>query len=314
MNSSEAKQISIISYLSKEGFSPVQIHGNSAWFLSPLHSEKTASFKVDISSNIWYDHSIGTGGNLLDLIMQFKSISFPDALTYLNSFFFSSAINSICHGPHFSSNAIENKNQIELVSVLPLHNMQLLEYCRLDRNINCTISKQYLQEIHYRIKGRLYYACCFPNLSGGYEIRSKYFKGCYGSKDISVINNEEFSLSIFEGFFDFLSALQLGFISGSVIILNSLSNIKSLYSIIPNFDHVLLYFDNDQAGFKATSHLLQAFPESSIFDRSFLYKPFNDVNEYHCSNSIYLNSISILFYQPKKKTAFIGIFPVGSFI
>ena len=44
--------------------------GNNWWYLSPLHSERTASFKVDISRNLWYDFGLGKGGNILALAME----------------------------------------------------------------------------------------------------------------------------------------------------------------------------------------------------------------------------------------------------
>ena len=53
MNIVQAKKISIIDFLKKEGFSDSHRSGDNYWYLSPLHNEKTASFKVNKSGNVW---------------------------------------------------------------------------------------------------------------------------------------------------------------------------------------------------------------------------------------------------------------------
>ena len=59
MNCAEANQIDMVDYLYSVGYLPQKINGNSYWYLSPLRSEKPASFKVNRAKNVWYDHGIG---------------------------------------------------------------------------------------------------------------------------------------------------------------------------------------------------------------------------------------------------------------
>lgn len=47
MNISQAHEISIISFLEKEGFRPCRVYGDNYWYRSPLREEKIASFKVN---------------------------------------------------------------------------------------------------------------------------------------------------------------------------------------------------------------------------------------------------------------------------
>lgn len=47
------------------GFQPAKISGNNCWYYSPLHDEKTPSFKVNWKMNRWYDFSEGKGKKLL---------------------------------------------------------------------------------------------------------------------------------------------------------------------------------------------------------------------------------------------------------
>ncbi len=62
----EVKQLDIVEYLEKSGHSPDKIRGNDYWYLSPLRNEKEPSFKVNRKLNVWYDHGIGKGGNLMN--------------------------------------------------------------------------------------------------------------------------------------------------------------------------------------------------------------------------------------------------------
>jgi len=55
--SAEAKQIDMVDYLSALGHRPQKVRNSDYWYLSPL---------VNRSLNIWYDHGIGKGGNLID--------------------------------------------------------------------------------------------------------------------------------------------------------------------------------------------------------------------------------------------------------
>ena len=63
----EVKQLDIVDYLEKLGHRPQKIRNNDYWYLSPLREEKEPSFKVNRKLNVWYDHGLGKGGNIIDL-------------------------------------------------------------------------------------------------------------------------------------------------------------------------------------------------------------------------------------------------------
>ena len=48
MTIQEIKAISISGFLSSKGYEPANKKGYKWWYLSPLHTEQTASFKVDL--------------------------------------------------------------------------------------------------------------------------------------------------------------------------------------------------------------------------------------------------------------------------
>jgi hypothetical protein len=59
----QARQIGRVQYLAHLGHHPQKVHGPNYWFLSPFRADKTASFKVNIKLNVWYDHGDGRGGD-----------------------------------------------------------------------------------------------------------------------------------------------------------------------------------------------------------------------------------------------------------
>lgn len=71
MKCAEGNKLDLVEYLFSLGFRPIKIRGNNYWYISPLRNEKEASFKIDRSKNIWYDHGAGKGGSVIDFVMQY---------------------------------------------------------------------------------------------------------------------------------------------------------------------------------------------------------------------------------------------------
>ena len=71
MNCEQANQMNLVDYLYTLGFNPSKIRNDDHWYLSPFRNEKDASFKVNKTKNVWYDHGIGKGGNLVDFATEY---------------------------------------------------------------------------------------------------------------------------------------------------------------------------------------------------------------------------------------------------
>lgn len=67
MNIDQIKQIKLQGFLAAMGCKPVKQYGVNLMYLSPLRTEKHASFKVNTEINQWYDFGIGRGGNIIAL-------------------------------------------------------------------------------------------------------------------------------------------------------------------------------------------------------------------------------------------------------
>ena len=57
--------------------------GSSYFGLCPFHNEKTPSFSVTPSKQMYYCFGCGAGGNVYNFIMEYENYSFGEALSHL---------------------------------------------------------------------------------------------------------------------------------------------------------------------------------------------------------------------------------------
>ena len=285
------KETDITAYLKSIGHLPQQTKGNDLWYISPLHEEKTPSFKVNKMLNCWYDHSLGKGGNLVDFLLLHHGCSLRDLLRHPSRFFSFPQPSSTHPRSEYEAKKIQSVSEpqnepsegIKILSEKAITNSYLLSYLR-SRSIPLSLAQQHLREIHYKLYKRPYYALGFRNDSGGYELRNKYFKGSSSPKDVTTFssaqNKEE--LSVFEGFFSFLSYLALQEekevpLTNSLV-LNSLSFFERSLNKMEAYPKVHLYLDNDNAGHQVTANALER--DQRFTDKRSLYAGSKDFNEW----------------------------------
>ena len=120
-------------------------------------------------------------------------------------------------------------------------------------------------------------------MAGGYEVRSRHFKGCIPPKDVSLVKLENTAAdvcSVFEGFMDFLSAATLGIVgNGDSLVLNSVSNVEKAMKHLDAYGRINCFLDRDEAG-RRTLDVLGKRHGGRICDRSALYDGCKDLNEY----------------------------------
>ncbi len=295
MSCAEANQIDIKDYLNSIGYSPQKMQGNDYWYLSPLRSEKHASFKVEKNKNVWYDHGIGKGGSLIDFVMEKYCCDVSEALQKL-SFFHPQYISK--NNPerpwfHLHKSCLLNHHEdtretgIRIIAAKqPIEDLTLCRYLK-QRNISKSIADALCYEVHFAAgeKEKIYRAIGFKNNAGGYELRSEYFKGGNAPKYVSYIDNKANKISVFEGFFDFLSYKFIhqnqDEILTNFLILNSLSFFERSVLLMEKHEQVHLYLDNDKAGKKWLEFAQNR--SKKYVDESILYSGYKDLNEWHIS-------------------------------
>lgn len=154
----EIKSIPLAAFLSRLGHEPAAKKGTRLWYKSPLRQEQTPSFKVETTLNCWYDFGIGKGGNIIDLAAElYQSTDLRHLMR--------------CIANTYPAPSMER------FEVMPLEHRALVAYLQ-ERGIPAHIAKAKCKEAHYSVNSKTYFAVAFENVSGGWELRNRYFKGC----------------------------------------------------------------------------------------------------------------------------------------
>ena len=145
------------------------------------------------------------------------------------------------------------------------------------------IARQYLQEVHYVSARRKYFAVGFKNDLGGYALRNGAgFKGQTQPAGITTIpGTRTDTICLFEGFFDFLSALVYYARNApmyTTIILNSTTNLSKAIPQLKACKQVNAFLDRDEAGRKSVEKL----EKTGLFinNCTSIYADFKDFNEF----------------------------------
>ena len=284
MNIDQIKKIKLQEFLATIDCKPVKQYGVNLMYLSPLRTEKHASFKVNTELNLWYDFGIGRGGNIIDLAELLYNSS---DVSYLIHQIERNAPSCVSVSlptakPNTPQNSFEN------LQVLSITHPALIKYLG-ERCIDIGIARTVCKELHFDTRGKHYFGIGFPNIAGGYEIRNSFFKGGITPKDISLFHNEESKQSclVFEGFMDFLSFMMLrrkendGLKRQDYLVLNSVLNVQKALEPLSHYENVQCFLDNDEAGRKAYQALLMGL-KVPVIDSSGLYADCKDLNEFLC--------------------------------
>lgn len=279
MDVRQMREIPIADFLSAMGIHPTKQKGNALWYSAPYRTERTPSFKVDTVKNVWFDFGTGKGGDIFDLAGEF--IGSEDFL--LRAAFI--AKSGTCPLPALEQPQRSEKKEpvFEDIWVRPLQDAKLLGYLK-ERGILDEIAIPNCEEVRYRVHGKRYYAIGFRNDAGGMELRNRFFKGCIPPKDISLKHNGSDVCAVFEGFMDYLSAMQLGIIASDWLVLNSVSNVEKAVKVLDCYRKIECYLDNDDAGQRTLERLRADFGEK-VIDRSSLYADHKDLNEFLLSKN-----------------------------
>ena len=307
MRAKEAREISISEYLDYAGIKPAKqrLSGRELWHSSPLRSgDSHPSFKVDTVKNLWFDFGLDRGGNIVDLVCELTNSTVAQALAILERseanksptiyqryklttpLPYKSSVQTSLLDEKKNVAGEKEKSVFEIISVSEIKNKALIAYLK-ERKIDINVANTYLKQISFKPadKTKSYFALGFPS-GDGFEARSKVFKGFVGTKKemitLNLENNK--SLSIFEGFMDFLAFLSHQGITNfqnSVIILNTINLRDHALKKIGeyNFSKVYLFLDNDKAGNETKQFFIDKIKDTPISDKSFLYKDYNDFNQ-----------------------------------
>ena len=282
MTIEEARSIDLVDYLSRLGHQPEKINGFNYWYLSPLREEKTPSFKVNRKINRWYEWGGegARGGNLIDFGVLYHRCGVGELLQRLDREY--GAL--VPHNRQDIVGKLPDKASpaIRVLSAHYISSYPLVSYLR-ERKIAEDVSHSYLREVRYQNGSKIFYALGFKNDLGGYELRSRGFKGCCSPKGITYIEKGARELAVFEGFFDFLSYCTMHYkqpaSQKNFLVLNSASFFVQSLPKMSAFEKVHLFLDNDKTGDHLTQQAIELNKEKFQDDRR-IYQGHKDLNEW----------------------------------
>jgi DNA primase len=272
MDCKTANNIDIVGFLSNLGHKPFRVGNKYTWYISPFRTETIPSFKVE--KNRFHDFGSGQRGGTLDLAILLWNCSVSEALQKLaNMHIVFSFQKQLQSRPKDST--------IKIIEVKSIQSKPLFAYL-WKRKINPQIGKENLKEVVFSWEGgRPQYALGFQTNSGSWELRNSILKLATSPKDITVINKSSNKINVFEGFFDYLSYLQLrnNKVLDDALVLNSITNVNKAFEALSKYEQINCYLDNDLAGQKTMKILIEKLQEK-IHDFSMEYEPYKDLNEF----------------------------------
>jgi DNA primase len=279
------KSTPITSYLHSVGINPVSTSGGRLTYYCPLKDEHTPSFMVHPESNKFKCFGCDQKGDVFELVSQLERLDFVATLDRLATLTPTDnlSFSFIGHNSSQSNDQSYTAKGLTLIAEKPLQSHEWLTYTS-SRGIPEKLASAYLNEVSYRNGRYIYDAVGFKTDAGGYAVRSpkgKGFKAFIGQSNLTSVRVADFdTVNLFEGFFDFLSALVYFSCerpSRTTLVLNSTANIKQALPTLLRAKTVYCYLDNDTAGYKALQHLKAS--GVTISDRSNLYAKFKDFNQ-----------------------------------
>jgi hypothetical protein len=291
MNCEQANRIDLVLFLANVNFHPVRIRGYDHWYVSPLHQDRTPSFKVNQLKNTWFDFGIGKGGTLVDFVCFAEGCDVPSALAKIAS---TSPLQSLSFQPQRTLPETSEKG-LRIINVSDIISDTTLKAYLRQRRINIGVASRYCKQIQYENAGKEFTAIGFKNNSGGYELRAPNFKGSSSPKFVTYFDKAAGNIAVFEGFFDLLayqSMLQkqpeiLDRGLSNILVLNSLSFFTRSLLLMERHKQVHLFLDNDAAGDESTRQILHRAPDKVIDERS-LYNGFKDISEWWSEKGLQL--------------------------
>ena len=278
MNCEQIKEkVRIRSVLESFNLFPAKQNSKTAFYFAIDREEKSPSLCVDFVKNKAFDFGTGKSYDVVSIVQIMNQFSVSEALQYLEKFDIPVNFQKM----HRS----ESDKNYEIFEMMEIEHLALIQYLKSRKVYE---QRHLVKEINYQMNGNNYFGIGFYNNSGGVEIRNKYSKICLGKKDVTFIknlDNVKKEICIFEGYFDFLTYLNLPNAQNSnsdFLVLNSTAMFFKVEEELKQYCKIVLFLDNDFNGRNLTEKIILKY--ENVEDCSVLYRSFKDLNEWFLSN------------------------------
>ncbi len=281
---------------------PRKSKGHDLWYKSPFRpQESTPSFHIHTGYDAFKDFGLvdQSGGDLIAFVQcwlahQGKESSISAVLEWFRGF--SGESPSPLPVKTFQSPLKREAAAFKILSVKPVFSKALFNYLA-ERGISKAVGTQFLEQVYFlhRPTGKRIYGLGIRNEKDGYEVRNPLgFKGVLGEKAVSFIpgaDRDGETLEVYEGFFDFLSGVELAKQQDSPLSDSVIMHTSTLHEPVAEmirargYRKVRLWLDNDQAGEESSLLLQQAFAGTNLVMESMneMYSDSRDLNEWYAN-------------------------------
>lgn len=260
--------ISIKLLLNHLGFKPVESNEKESFYSNIFisNSLKPKSFRLDHALDVWFDKSIGKGGNIMDFgklywpnldknAVQEKLRSFPANKEY-----------------HYMFPVNEKPRRKRRPVKLPHYQIERIRQLGITSEVSAflqeaglwEIADSNLVEVHYYVrdekgKRRDFCAAGWPNENGGWEVYAKNFKSCIGSKGMSIFQASTRNITIFQEFTDYLKNRdKLYALYSSILVLNSPQFLSAAIKRVSKYKNITFYIDEKREGYEEAKLQIQS--------------------------------------------------------
>ena len=270
----------------KLGMRVVHDIGGRVYFLSPFRGEKEASFTVSRRTNRYKDWGMdvtdpNSHGDIINLVMAVENVDFKTALKHIEGDFARE------DAPKFE--VLQEKDELPGIVIMDereLRDKPLISYIQ-HRGIDIDICRKYCSEVDVRFPyskkdpDEIYTVIGFKNDAGGYEVRNSWMKRSTRPKTIRTVKGEiADEWVVFEGFFDYLSALMYFGVEQlrmTAVVLNTTAFLGILYPFMADNKMNWMYLDRDATGKKKIEEM-KAYGIAHT-DCSYIYDGYKDFND-----------------------------------
>lgn len=203
--------------------------------------------EVNHRLNLWFDRSLGKGGNLMDFARTYwPDMSTEEIEKKLHSIHAQVAATAVPKDkPRRKRKAIKIPHyQIERTNPLG-YNTEITDF--LMESGLWELADLNVQEVHYFVtdqkgKRKDFCAAGWQNENGGWEVRAQYFESCIGPKGMTFLSRSPNVLAIFPEYVDYLKSRSDNHVPyASVLVLNHPDFFTASMRRARYFEKVLLY-------------------------------------------------------------------------
>jgi hypothetical protein len=280
------ERVSITALLARLGHQPAHKSGTESVYRSVLSQDgKKRSLCVNDTLGVWYDKGTGKGGNVID----FGLALWPGMDTQKVCGKLSEVMQQVA--PAASANVKQSGKRRRKTLKLPY--FQIDKICELgqtpaiqqflERRGIWEEAQGILREVHYHKVDNhqdpvSYAAAGHCNESGGWQVRNKYFKGCLGTKGLTMLLRDNRRLVIFKDIFDYLSwKHDHPGSTDTALMVNKYTLLPAAIKVAMRYPTLTVYFDHSPEGHQSLRQFITELPYAT--DGTSAFSGYHDYNE-----------------------------------